>query len=223
MRPILSVTAVLLLWPAAAAHAAPALEIHLAKPAVRYGAVHTVTGRLADGATPLAGQPVVLEGQRYPFQGSFRELARSTTDAKGEFAFRPALDRNHRLRVVAPAQQTLSPALRAYTLPSFELSFRALKPGVVRLYQRYAVPKPVHLSAPTLFYLGPSGAKRAVKRVSAATKRTSAGRYSAIATVRLPQAWNGSFQFGSCFHTTPRSGMGEPLATCPKVALRFNS
>ena len=34
--------------------------------------------------------------------------------------------------------------------------------GVVRLYQRYTVPKNVRLSSPTLFYLGPRGAKRAV-------------------------------------------------------------
>jgi hypothetical protein len=221
MRLILSVTAALLLCAPASAHAAPALEIHLAKPSVRYGAAHTVTGTLADGTTPLAGQVVVLEGQRYPFQGSFRELARATTDAKGDFAFKPVLDRNHKLRVVAPAQQALSQALRAYTLPSFELSFRAIQPGVVRLYQRYTVPKTVHLSAPTLFYLGPRSATRASKRVSAATKRTSAGRYSAIATVRLPTAWHGSFRYGSCFRTSPGSGMGEPLATCPKVALQF--
>jgi hypothetical protein len=221
MRLILFVVAALLLAPAATAHGAPALEIHLAKPSVRYGAAHTLTGALADGTTPLAGQVVVLEGQRYPFQGSFREVARATTDAKGEFAFKPVLDRNHRLRVVAPAQQALSQALRAYTLPSFELSFRALQPGVVRLYQRYTVPKPVHLSAPTLFYLGPRSATRASKRVSAVTKRSSPGRYSAIATVRLPKAWHGSFRYGSCFRTSLGSGMGEPLATCPKVALRF--
>jgi hypothetical protein len=221
MRRLLFVAAALFFVPSAPAHAAPALEIHLVKPSVRYGAAHTVTGALADGPAPLAGQPVVLEGQRYPFKGSFRELARATTDANGQFAFKPVLDRNHRLRVVAPAQQALSQALRAYTLPSFELSFRALSPGVVRLYQRYTVPKSVRLTQPTLFYLGARGAKRASERVSAKTRRVSSGRYTALATVRLPSAWHGSFRFGSCFRTSPRSGMGEPLASCPRLALRF--
>jgi hypothetical protein len=221
MRRLLTVAAALFLLLPASAHAAPALEIQLAKPSVRYGAAHTVTGTLADGATPLAGQLVVLEGQRYPFQGSFRELGRATTDAKGQFEFKPELDRNHRLRVVAPAQKLVSQALRAYTLPSFELSFRALKPGVVRLYQRYTVPKSVKLTQPTLFYLGAHGATKAGKRVSAKTKRTSSGHYTALATVHLPQAWHGSFRFGSCFRTSPGSGMGEPLASCPKLALRF--
>lgn len=219
MRLILAV--VFLLALPASASAAPALELKLDKPSVRYGAAHAVTGSLLDGTTALAGQTIVLEGQRYPFEGSFRELARTTTDEKGEFAFRPVLDRNHRLRVVAPALRATSQKVRAYTLPSFELSFRALEPGVARIYQRYTVPKTVRLSQPTLFYLGPRGADRSSKRVSAKTKRTSAGRYTAIATVRLPRGWKGAFRFGSCFRTSPGSGMGEPLASCPKLRLRF--
>src|SRR3954471_14019372 len=115
MRLLIAV-ALLLALPASAS-AAPALELKIAKPAVRYGAAHTVTGTLLDGATPLAGQEIVLEGQRYPLKGSFRELARTTPDAKGAFAFKPALDRNHRLRVVAPAQGDVSQAVRAYVLP----------------------------------------------------------------------------------------------------------
>ena len=219
MRLLLAVT--LLLALPASASAAPALELKVAEPAVRYGAPVEVTGTLVDGETPLVGQEIVLEGQRYPFHGSFREIARTTTDGKGEFGFRPALDRNHRLRVAAPAQRAVSQALRTYTLPSFELSFRALEPGVARIYQRYTVPKAVRLKEPTLFYLGARGAKRASKRVSAKTKRTSAGHYTASATVHLPSGWHGRFRFGSCFRTTPGSGMGEPSATCPKLHLRF--
>ena len=135
---------------------------------------------------PLGAQEVVLEGRRYPYEGSYRVIARATTDVDGKFSFSPELDRNHRLRVSAPAQSLVSDVERAYTLPDFELSFRALRPGVVRLYQRYTVPKTVRLSAPTLFYLGPRGAKRASKRVVAELKRTSAGRYTSQATVRLP-------------------------------------
>lgn len=219
MRLILAV--VLLLALPASASAAPVLDLKLDKQTVRYGATHTVTGTLTDGTTPLAGQEIVLEGQRYPYKGSFRELARTTTGAHGEYAFRPALDRNHRLRVAAPAQGAVSQPVRAYTLPSFELSFRPVQPGVARIYQRYTVPKSVRLTVPTLFYLGPRGAKQSSMRVSAKTKRTSAGHYTASATVHLPAAWHGRFRYGSCFRTSPGSGMGEPLAGCPKLHLRF--
>jgi hypothetical protein len=212
--------AALLIAPAAA-HAAPTLGVTLSKNSVRYGAAHTVDGTLIDGATPLGAQEVVLEGRRYPYEGSYRVIARTTTDAEGKFTFKPKLDRNHRLRVTAPAQATTSKVLNAYTLPAFTLSFRALKPGVVRLYQRYTVPKTVKLTSPTLFYLGPRGAKRASLRRTAKVKRTRAGHYTSKVDVTLPTRWKGAFRYASCFRPTPKIGMGDPDAKCPKRKLKF--
>ena len=205
----------------ASAEAAPELDVDLARPSVRYGAAHTVTGTLQDGTTPLASQEVVLEGRRYPFEGSYRVIDRATTDADGKFTFKPELDRNHRLRVAAPAQLVTSEVLNAYTLPAFDLSFRALKPGVVRLYQRYTVPKAVRLKAPTLFYLGPRGAKRASLRKAGDLERVKAGRYTSQVTLTLPAGWHGAFRYASCFRPSAGSGMGDPGGTCPRLKLRF--
>jgi hypothetical protein len=205
----------------ARAQAAPALVVDVERPAVGLGTRHTVMGTLEDGTTPLPGQEVVLEGRRYPYQGSFRVIARATTDAEGGFTFRPKLDRNHILRVVAPAQRLTSARQHTYTLPSFELSYRAVAPGVARLVQRYTVPLGVRLSAPTHFYLGRRGARISTRSMTGPTKRASAGHYTSRATVHLPAAWHGRFRFGSCFRTSPGSGMGDPRATCPKVHLRF--
>jgi hypothetical protein len=205
----------------AAAQAAPALVVTVAKPTVGYGAHHTINGTLADGLTPLPEQSVVLEGRRYPYDGSYRVIAKAVTDAKGNFTFTPKLDRDTVLRVVAPAQRATSARAHAYTLPSFTLSYRAVAPGVARLTQRYTVPKDVKLSAPTHFYLGKRGAKLASKQMTGTTRRTAAGRYTSSVKVRLPAAWKGRFRFGSCFRTSPGSGMGDPEATCPKVHLRF--
>jgi hypothetical protein len=218
--------AVLLAAPAgllapAAAHAAPALVVSVPKQSVGYGATHKVMGTLADGLAPLAGQQVILEGRRYPYDGSYRVIAKTVTDAKGNFTFRPKLDRDTILRVVAPVQRTTSARVHTYTLPSFTLSYRAVAPGVARLTQRYTVPKDVKLSAPTHFYLGRRGAKVASRQMAGATRRTSAGHYRASVKVRLPAAWKGRFRFGSCFRTSRGSGMGDPKATCPKVHLRF--
>lgn len=205
----------------AGAHAAPDLDVDLARASVQYGAAHTVSGVLADAATPLAGQEVVLEGRRYPYEGSYRVIDRASTGIEGEFTFRTRLDRNHRLRVVAPALTLQSDILNAYTLPAFELSFRAIRPGVVRLRQRYTVPRTVRLKSPTLFYLGSRKAKRASLRRSAEVERTRAGRYTSEVTITLPEAWNGAFRYASCFRPTPRSGMGDPQATCPRLRLAF--
>jgi hypothetical protein len=205
----------------ASAHAAPTLDVDLERSTVQYGAEHEIDGTLLDGTAPLAGQEVVLEGRRYPYKGSYRVIDRTTTDAEGAFEFEPELDRNHRLRVVAAAQGVTSEVLNAYTLPAFELSFRALRPGVVRLYQRYRVPKSVRLSSPTLFYLGRRGAKLASVRETGKVKRTKRGRYTSQVTVELPARWKGEFRYASCFRPSPKTGMGDPRATCPKLRLRF--
>jgi hypothetical protein len=205
----------------ATAQADPALDVDLARESVRYGATHRLTGTLMDGDVALGAQQVVLEGRRYPYEGSYRVIARTTTDEDGEFSFRPRLNRNHRLRISAPAQDLTSRVVRTYTLPAFELSFRALRPGVVRLYQRYTVPRSVRLTAPTLFYLGPRGAKRATRRVTAEVRRTRAGRYTSLTTFHVPGAWNGAFRYASCFRTSRGTGMGDPDQTCPRLRLAF--
>jgi hypothetical protein len=221
VRLTVPLTLALLLAAPAAAHAAPSLVVDVEKASVGYGTRHTMNGTLEDGTTPLSGQEVVLEGRRYPYAGSYRVMARATTDAHGRFRFRPKLDRNHILRVIAPAERLTSEREHAYTLPSFSLSYRAVSAGVVRLYQRYTVPKGVRLTAPTHFYLGRRGAKWSTKAMTSATTRTAAARYSSTVRVRLPMSWHGRFRFGSCFRTTQGSGMGDPRATCPKVRLRF--
>jgi hypothetical protein len=217
---VLLAAAAALLAPATA-QAAPVLVVDVAKPSVGFGAAHTVTGTLADGLTALPGQQVILEGRRYPYEGSYRVIAKALTDDKGSFTFKPRLDRDTVLRVVAPAQRATSARVHTYTLPSFTLSYRAVAPGVARLTQRYTVPTDVKLSSPTHFYLGRHGAKVASKQMTGATRRTAKGRYTATVKVRLPAAWKGRFRFGSCFRTSPGSGMGDPKATCPKVHLRF--
>ena len=163
----------------------------------------------------------MLEGRRYPYQGSDRVITRTTTDAKGEFTLRAELDRNHRLRVTAPAVAQTSPVLRAYVLPEFELSFRALRPGVVRLYQRYTVPRSVRLKSPTHFYLGPRRAERATRRVSADVTRTRAGKYLSTVDFNVPDSWNGAFRYASCFRASLGSGMGNPDQSCPRLRLEF--
>src|SRR5262249_14709418 len=148
-------------------------------------------------------------------------IAKAMTDDKGNFEFKPKLDRDTILRVVAPLQRATSAKVHTYTLPSFTLSYRAVAPGMAKLTQRYTVPADVKLSSPTHFYLGRHGAKLASKQMTGTTRRTSKGHYSASVKVKLPAAWKGRFRFGSCFRTSPGSGMGDPGATCPKVHLRF--
>ena len=105
--------------------------------------------------------------------------------------------------------------MRAYLFPFTTLTFRARSSRVIKLTQRYRVPKGVKLKQRTIFYVGKRGRKTAPRVASGKLERVRSGRYTSSAVVRLPKAWNGRFRYASCFRYTGGSGLGNPRATCP--------
>jgi hypothetical protein len=204
----------LLVVAAPAAEAAVQVDMTVAPAKTRYGEPTTISGTaLLDGA-PFAGQPVQLEGKRYPFEGEWEVLEEGLTGADGTYSFERELDRNWVLRVRTGG--AVSPRDRAYVFPAFTLTYRARNSRVIRLTQRYRVPRGVRLEKPTIFYVGPRGAKRAPRAAVGELERIRAGRYRSTALVRLPAAWKGRFRYASCFRYTGGSGMGDPRSTCPR-------
>jgi hypothetical protein len=204
----------MLLLAAPAADAAVTVAMDISPEETRYGEMTQITGTaLLDGA-PYAGQPVQLEGRRYPFEDEFAVLESGVTGADGTYAFERELDRNWDLRV--RAGDGVSPQERAYVFPAFELTFRARSARVIKLTQRYRVPRGVRLEKPTIFYVGPRGAKRAPRAGTGELERIRAGRYRSTAVVRLPAKWKGRFRYASCFRYTGGSGMGNPRSSCPR-------
>jgi hypothetical protein len=212
MRSLL-IAALVLLFPSAAS-AAPRIALDVSPRETRYRDATTITGSVTDGGAPVAGVEVVLEAREYPFEGSFEEIARGTTDAKGAFRFERKLDRNASVRVLGAG--VASRRERAYVFPRPQLKFVAVNPRVIRLTQRYRVPRDVRLERPTHFYVGPPGEPTAPRGAVAEVRRTRAGRYISTAVVRIPAEWDGRFRYASCFRYTPGSGMGDPRAKCPR-------
>jgi hypothetical protein len=182
---------------------------------VRYGAATTVRGTVTAVGVPLAAQPVVLEARRFPFEGAWEPLATATTDTAGAFAFAREFDRNHRLRVRHAPTGALSAVRTAFVYPSFTLTFEEPAAGTIRITQLYRVPADVRLSARTRFYIGPQTGRRARLRAVVPTRRVRAGRYRAVARVRIPDSYDGRFRYVSCFRYSAGSGMGDPARRCP--------
>jgi hypothetical protein len=204
----------MLLLAAPAADAAVTVAMTLSPEETTYGEPTKITGTALLDGVPFAGQPVQLEGRRYPFEGEFSVLETGVTAADGTYAFTRELDRNWDLRVrVADA---VSPRDRAYVFPASELTFRARSSRVIRVTQRYRVPRGVRLEKPTIFYVGRPKAKRAPRAATGELERIRAGRYRSTALVRLPAEWKGRFRYASCFRYTGGSGMGNPRAGCPR-------
>jgi hypothetical protein len=231
---LITIAAALALVPAASASAAE-VSITIAPDAgVRLGNPAAIGGRVTEAGAPLAGRVVALELRRHPYKRSWRRSGETeTTAADGSYSFSRELDRNHRVRVrlvgVASEPDVLSPPRAVYVLPAFRLTFEQRPKRMLRLRQRYSVPRDAVLSAPTRFYVGPCRpdqhrqctATRAPLRAKAKTRRMRAGRYVATATVRVPRSYGGRFQYASCFVYSPGSGMGDPDQRCPRRIARL--
>ena len=204
----------ILAFAAPAAHAAVTVDMKVDPDETRYGESTEITGTaLLDGA-PFAGRPVVLEARRYPFEGEFEVVDETVTAADGTYEFERELDRNWDLRV--RVDDAVSARDRAYVFPAFKLTFRARNSRVIRLTQRYRVPRGVRLEKPTIFYVGKRGRKRAPRVATGELERVRRGRYRSTAIVRIPAKWKGRFRYASCFRYTGGSGMGNPRASCPR-------
>jgi hypothetical protein len=215
MRVLLTTFLLLAAFPAAA----PAADLRFALETaggVRFGTPHEMEGFLGENGLPLAGQPVEIQARPFPYTGEFETIATVTTDDNGGFGLRRRFSRNVELRAFAPVQFALSPERRAYVFPRPRSVFKALADNRLRITQFLRTPAGVKLTARTIFYLGPSGAKTARRVASAKPKRIGRGRFKAVATVRLPRAWNGGFRYGSCFRYSEGSGLGDPGASCPR-------
>jgi hypothetical protein len=212
MRSVLLATLTLLIA-APAASAATTVSIKLTPAETQFGTVTRITGKVATDGVAAAAQPVRLEGRPYPYEADFAEVATATTAADGTFKFAQSLDRNWQFRVAATG--ATSKRVRAYVFPDTTLTFRARSSRVIRLVQRYRVPKDVRLEQPTIFYVGRRGRATAPRVATTKLERIRAGRYRSIAIVRLPAAWKGRFRYASCFRYTGGSGMGNPRASCP--------
>jgi hypothetical protein len=197
--------------PAASATTAVALKGPSAETTL--GEATTLRGMVSTDGVAAPGVPVTLEGRRYPFEDEFAAIAGTTTAADGTFTFTRTIDRNWQFRAVAASVP--SARVRAYVFPFTTLTFRARSERVIKLTQRYRVPKDVRLKQKTLFYVGRRGRKTAPRVASAKLVRVRAGHYTSSAVVRLPESWHGRFRYASCFRYTGGSGMGNPRSGCP--------
>ena len=213
MRSVLLAT-LLLLFAAPAAQAVTTVSIKVSPSESQFGGTTRITGTVVDDGAPVAGAVVRLDGKRYPFEDELAAVATATTDADGAYRFERELGRNWQFRVVAGSVK--SERVRAYVYPATKLTYRARSSRVVKLTQRYELPRGVRLEQPTIFYVGKSGRASAPRVATGEIERIRPGRYRSTAIVRLPAAWNGRFRYASCFRYTGGSGMGDPRASCPR-------
>src|SRR5215210_8066327 len=133
MRLLLATFLLLAAWAVPATASAAELTLELETDGVRFGSAHQALGKLTEAGAPLAGQTITVEARRHPYAGDFQAIGQVTTAADGSYRFRGRFDRNAQLRAMAPAQNVVSPVVRAYVFPRPRLTFREVQRGSVRL------------------------------------------------------------------------------------------
>ena len=231
-RPILIALLALALAPAAASAAVIDIQV-TPESGADFGESHTVTGKITGPyGAPLVGRQVELQARPFPFKGrDFKPVETAMSGLDGRFAFEHAFDRNHEVRVFAPEFGDRSAVAPVFVFPRTALSFGLVRRNVIRLVQTYRTPRDVKLTAPTLFYLGKAGKKRAPLAARAKTRpvrrkgkhgkkgKIRKGRFRATAVVRVPASFKGRFRYASCFPYN--AGMGNPKLGCPKKRYTF--
>jgi len=225
LRSLLIALLALALVPGAASAAVVDVSV-TPKRGADFGKRHAISGTITGPyGTPLGGRQVQLAIRSYPYRGAFRPVELVTAGPDGRFRFRRAFDRNHQIRVLESGSSDRSPTLRAYVFPRTALTFQLVRRNVIRVVQTYRTPTNVKLTAPTFFYVGKAGMKRAPLAGRVKTRpvkrngKVRKGRFGAAKLVRIPTAWQGRFRYASCFPYN--AGMGNPRLGCPRKAYRF--
>ena len=234
LRPLLIALLALALAPAAASAAVIDIAVTPAGGADSRRDPTTVTGKITGPyGAPLVGRTVVLEAARLPVQEpQFKPVATATSGLDGRFAFEHAFDRNQRVRVSAPefpGDHSSAPA-RSTSSRAPALNFGLVRRNVIRLVQTYRTPKDIKLTAPTRFYVGKTGKKRAplVAKVETKPVRAKAkkgkkgkikkGRFRATAQVVASRAPGRGVPLRELLPV--QRGHGQPEAGLPEEELQ---
>jgi hypothetical protein len=193
-----------LLEPVPALTATAASEVSIGSPL-------NVAGALSQGGVPVAGAPLALEADAYPFRG-FATVARTVTAADGSYAFAgPEADRNVRLRVIrgAPAVPSASSAtIAVFVDPLPTLRVRSLGPGRTQLTLRlrHTAQGPASASSPAAWFVAAPGTRVFRLLATTPTRELAPGLTYASAIIDPPSK---RFLYRVCLNPPWEHAMGR--------------
>jgi hypothetical protein len=178
---------------------------------VSIGSPLNVAGALSQGGVPVAGAPLELQANAYPFRG-FATVARTVTAADGSYAFAgPAADRDVRLRVIreAPAAPSASSAtIAVFVDPLPTLHVRSLGPGRTQLTLRlrHTAQGPASGSSPAAWFVAAPGTRVFRLLATTPTRELAPGLTYASAIIDPPSK---RFLYRVCLNPPWERAMGR--------------
>ncbi|MEA2215023.1 MAG: hypothetical protein QOK19_584 [Solirubrobacteraceae bacterium] len=198
----------------AGAASTPSLTASIAPAELTHGATFTLVGNLSEGATPLAGLPVELEANPYPYK-RWVTVAKGASAADGSFQITaPAPQRNERVRALATMPVRIASAALSVTVdPRVALNAASLGPGRVRLSAR--ISHAVDMPSPPVtarWYLASRGSSTYHLAAVTATRELPGAVTYASAIVDPPAT---RFSYRVCLNPRWEAAMGRPAAHGP--------
>jgi hypothetical protein len=196
---------------------APEVTVSLAPPELPLGAPLKLTGRVAQSALPIAGAPLSLQADPYPYRG-FTTIARGVSAPDGSFAFTGVnLLLNTHLRVLAEGAATATSAvLDAIVDPQVAIKASSLGPGRTRLSVRIShVPQATSGSVSARWFAAARGTRVFHLVAVTPTRELAAGLTYASATIDPPSK---RFIYRVCLNARWERAMGSPAShgACPQ-------
>jgi hypothetical protein len=205
--------------PARAAPLTPELAASLSSPEITLGATLTVTGRLTSAGQGLAGVPLTLQEDPYPYRG-FTPVGHVTSSPDGSFSFpgmRP--DRNTRLRVVSEGTPAATGnVLQAIVDPKVLGSARSLGPGRVHLTLRVRHAITPDGRAARVWWFLAARASPVFRLATVTTMRELSPGVAYASVIVDPPARR--FVYRVCLNPPWEGAMGEPAThrRCPEAS-----
>jgi len=192
------------------------LELEAAGRVVEWKDTTTLSGVLTQGKEKLAGETVVLEGDSYPFNGSYAEIESFETDAGGRFEFEAAPGANTAYRVAAgDLSEATSREVRVYVNPLTKLLTEPSGNGT-RFTTVFRHPAERSIQGSTVFNYAATVADAAATgklRFIKADRVEQERQGLSSASITLPFA-AAEVEYRACYSYTPDSGMGVPSSRC---------
>jgi hypothetical protein len=178
---------------------------------VSIGSPLNVTGALSQGGVPVAGAPLELQADAYPFRG-FATVARTGTAADGSYAFAgPAADRNVRLRVLreapgAPSASSATIAVFVDPLPTLRVRSLGLGRTQMTLRLRHTTQGPGSGSSPAAWFVAAPGTRVFRLLATTPTRELAPGLTYASAIIDPPSK---RFLYRVCLNPPWERAMGR--------------
>lgn len=202
----------------------PGLELEARDRVLELGQRTVLRGSLKQGKDRLAGEPVQLGQDRYPFDETYARIGETTTGKAGRFSFRVEPDSNTAYRVTfGELSEAESKPVRVIVDPVTKLEVDAVG-GDTRFKTTFRHPKDRSIQGSLVFHYATTVAEAEATGelpFARVTKVDQVRSGVSVASVVVGDSASEQLAYKRCIGYTPDSGLGKPRTGCSQTSIPY--